>query len=573
MSKIAIIILIFLYGEACAMGGFLDRWSSRYPESEAQEAGCQLCHQREDGGDGWNAYGWRLRTEMSLSGRPFETAVEILEGLNPDLDPTDTLSITEIELGTQPGWTVGARNTVFFRSGSILLMQLPPQEFDSSIDVDPPVPIGNPFSPQILLGDIKVDHSTIASGFQKPFIGARAIGLRNVVFVVEQRGVVWAVNVESGQRRLFLDVRDNLVSQQDLGERGLIGMVFAPDFLQTGIFYTHQSEPAGDFVADFSTMSVGVDPDHQSVVSSWRLISDPRQLFSQPSSIESRRVLMRVDQPQSNNNGGAIGINPADGYLYVSIGDGGNQDDEEVGHGRDGNGQNNETPFGAILRIDPNARNSENGQYGVPLDNPFIDGSGLDEIYAHGFRNVRHFSFDSVTGDFYAADHGQYLIEEINLVSKGGNYGWNRKEGSFYFYPNGPIQGYVSDEPHSDLPADLIDPIMEYDRDDGSRVVGGHVYRGSNISALYGFYTFADDNGRIYYQDEDGSVTELVTTLPTGTRIKYLIQGGDDELYALVVGLHSASAVDGSLIRIGDTRDRDLCFPIKSERALALICL
>ena len=147
-------------------------------------------------------------------------------------------------------------------------------------------------------------------------------------------------------------------------------------------------------------------------------------------------------------------VDYSDRATCVIFGDGGGADDADgqpfiggnmIGHGETGNGQDVMNPLGTILRIDPTGSNSANSQYGIPSDNPFVGGDPkLDEIYAYGLRNVFRFSFDKQTGDLYAADVGQNDIEEVNLVTKGGNYGWNVKEGSKFFYPNGNNPGFVS---------------------------------------------------------------------------------------------------------------------------------
>jgi glucose/arabinose dehydrogenase len=285
---------------------------------------------------------------------------------------------------------------------------------------------------------------------------------------------------------------------------------------------------------------------------------------------------MRVDQPQSNHNGGALETD-SDGYLYISFGDGGNREDEEVGHSRIGNGRNNENPLGAILRINPKTQGSENGQYGIPADNPFINKAGLDEVFAYGFRNVRRLSFDMQENRLYAADHGQYLIEEVNLVLMGENYGWNLKEGEFYFYPNGPIQGYVSNVPHREpidsLVGSTVDPIAQYDQDDGRNVVGGFVYRGKNIADLNNLYIFADANGRIFYRQENAELFELQTSLPRGLRVESLIQGNDNEIY--ILGANSALSVaqNGVLMRLTGVTNKELCLPILAKKGFAVVCL
>ena len=169
-----------------------------------------------------------------------------------------------------------------------------------------------------------------------------------------------------------------------------------------------------------------------------------------------------------------------------------------TGHGLDSNGQKLTAPLGKILRIDVNGNNSGNGQYGIPGDNPFVaPDPGLDEIFAFGFRNPYRFSFDSATGALYAGNVGQNDIEEVELVVKGGNYGWNFKEGTLFFHINGNDEGFASllADPTRPIPAglSLIDPIAQYDtHGEGHSVIGGFVYHGSRIPQLQGRYVFGE---------------------------------------------------------------------------------
>jgi glucose/arabinose dehydrogenase len=201
--------------------------------------------------------------------------------------------------------------------------------------------------------------------------------------------------------------------------------------------------------------------------------------------LASLKTVLQMDQPQFNHNAGHITFGP-DGYLYVPIGDGGGANDNEMGHTPDlGNGQDLTNLHGSILRIDVNG---DPGSYAIPADNPFGD-----EIFAYGFRNPYHISFDR-GGDnaLFAADAGQDLYEEVSIVTAGGNYGWNIKEGAHCFDPNNPEQ---PPEECASTGADgepLIDPIIEYGHDIGKVVVGGYVYRGSALPDLEGYYIFGD---------------------------------------------------------------------------------
>jgi glucose/arabinose dehydrogenase len=246
--------------------------------------------------------------------------------------------------------------------------------------------------------------------------------------------------------------------------------------------------------------------DHQNVVAEWRVSGGVVD-------VSSRRELMRVDWPQFNHDGGDLAFGPDD-KLYISMGDGGGADDRDgqlfvkatgvpdpvveepiVGHGLDGNGQKLTNPLGKILRIDVDRRDSANGQYGVPGDNPFVRRGGgvLGEIWAYGFRNPYRFSFDMHRGTLFVGDVGQNDIEEVDIVRKGGNYGWPIKEGTLFFSHNGNEVGTAQREPLGPVPSGLIDPVAQYDtHHEGHSVVAGFVYRGRALHGLYGRFIFGE---------------------------------------------------------------------------------
>ena len=368
----------------------------------------------------------------------------------------------------------------------------------------------------------------VADGFTAPVWGINAPGSNKQLYVVDQVGTITAVKLEPGKSRNvpevvdFLDVGasglDLMVPLGAFGpgsfdERGLLGLAFHPDYRKNGLLYTYTSEPIGP-AADFSTMPDGEAANSLSTIREWR-VNDPKRASSvvDPS---SSRVLLRIAEPQFNHNGGAIVFGP-DELLYIAVGDGGNRDDQGVGHAAGGNGQDlsDGNVLGKILRIDPLGDNSANGQYGVPAGNPFVDEPGADEIYAYGFRNPFRISFDSETGELYAADVGQGDVEEVDVVVKGGNYGWPVKEGTFLFDMNGDLNGFASvDSPGT--PAGLIDPIAQYDHDEGVSITGGFVYRGNRVKDLRDTYVFGDFTtsfagplGRMFHIDANGDLKVL----------------------------------------------------------------
>lgn len=342
----------------------------------------------------------------------------------------------------------------------------------------------------------------LASGLTAPDFGTSAPGEDGRLFVSDQAGILWAIDLANGNKSVFADLSSLLVPLGAFGsgtfdERGFLGVAFSPDYASSGLLYTLTSEPvAGE--ADFSTMPPDTPANHQAVVREWQVPTpgDPASVVD-PASV---RELLRFDEPQFNHNAGALNFGH-DGMLYVSLGDGGNRDDEGVGHAASGNAQDLSNPLGSILRIDPQGSNSANGQYGIPADNPFVGMEGYThEIYAFGFRNPFRFSFDMATGDLYVGDVGQDDLEEVDVVVAGGNYGWHVKEGSFCFDPNGAAPGFAfAQDPCPNEPPSLIDPVAEYntsdslaENEDGRAVVGGFVYRGSAIPGLVGRYIFGD---------------------------------------------------------------------------------
>jgi glucose/arabinose dehydrogenase len=406
--------------------------------------------------------------------------------------------------------------------------------------------------PEPIQGGIPIGLATVATGLTAPNWATFAPGVLDQLFVTDQNGILWAIDLNTGAKTVFLDVSSRVVPT---GERGLLGVAFHPAYQSNGLVYTYTSEPTA-VPADFP-LPVGVTPDHVSVITEWIVPQpgDPVAVIDPTSG----RVVLSIAQPQANHNGGALTFGPDD-RLYVSLGDGGGGDDQGPGHSPQGNGQDPGNLLGAILRIDPDGADSVNGQYGVPAENPFFpDGLGpfggpdgcldglCDEIFAYGFRNPFRSSFDSATGDLYTADVGQHFVEEVDLVVGGGNYGWPVKEGSFCFDSNGTGSGFVTDNPDptcGQSSLGLIDPIAQYDHSEGDAVIGGFVYRGSSIPELRGRYIFGDlRRGRLFaldqrdrlHEGEAGSV--VITELQDRPDLSFSLLGfGQDasgEIYAL----------------------------------------
>jgi len=398
-------------------------------------------------------------------------------------------------------------------------------------------PIADPIPAHIVKDGTTVELQTILDGLTAPLGLAVPDDGSKRMFVHDQAGLAWVVTSAGVKLPApLLDVRSRLVTFGNYDERGLLGLAIHPDFVHHPLIYTYTSEPING-PADFvNVMPAGVTNNHQSVIAEWRM--DPND----PNRIDpaSRREILRIDKPQANHNGGTLRFGP-DGFLYFSLGDGGQANDVANGHVPGGNAQNLQRIWGKLLRIDVDGRDSANGKYGIPKDNPFVGQNAVQEIYAYGLRNPFTYSFDSLTGDLYLGDAGQNKIEEVDLITKGGNYGWNVKEGTFWFDSVSPNIGQVVTGPVRPVPPGLIDPIAEYDHDEGSVVIGGIVYRGNLVPVLQGLYVFGDwgsfakPSARLFYLDPNLVIKELRIGLadrPAGFWLRGFGEDADGELYA-----------------------------------------
>ena len=296
--------------------------------------------------------------------------------------------------------------------------------------------------------------------FSQPLAMLPVPSKNNEWLVVEKAGRIYNVTQQGNgfTKQVYLDISNRVNAQY--GESGLLGMAFHPQYSQNGriiVSYTATGSPLISTVSRFTGVA-GANP-----------LPD------------SEQVLLQLNQPYSNHDGGQVAFGP-DGYLYMGFGDGGSGGDPL------GNGQNTGVLLGKILRVDV-----DNGQpYAIPADNPFANsGTGKGEIYAWGFRNPWRWSFDRQSGELWVGDVGQNAWEEIDIVQKGGNYGWNIKEGS-HCYATANCQSAAA-------AAKAIDPVAEYSHSEGCSVTGGYVYRGRLIPALQGRYIFGDYcSGRLW---------------------------------------------------------------------------
>jgi glucose/arabinose dehydrogenase len=315
------------------------------------------------------------------------------------------------------------------------------------------------------------------------------------LFVVEQSGriIVFVDSAQVTNSNVFLDIQNRV---NDTGnEEGLLGLAFHPDYKNNGYFYVNYT----------------ANPSRRTVIARYQVNpTSPTQADD-----NSELILLEFSQPYENHNGGQLAFGP-DGYLYIATGDGGSGGDPQ------GNGQNQATLLGKILRIDVD--HPSNGKnYGIPADNPFPDTTLYKpEIFAYGLRNPWRFSFDSVTGGLWAGDVGQNRIEEVDIVNKGKNYGWNIMEGSSCYNPSSGCNT-----------AGLELPIWEYDHSQGIAITGGYVYRGAKFPGLYGTYIFSDfGSGRIWQLKYNGvNPTENRELIASNLNISSFGVNRDREIY------------------------------------------
>jgi glucose/arabinose dehydrogenase len=308
----------------------------------------------------------------------------------------------------------------------------------------------------------------IESGLTRPVFVTHAGDGSGRLFVLEQAGRIRII-APGGRLRdqPFLDIEDRVLSG---GERGLLGLAFTPDYAQSGRFFVYYTRR----------------PDGAATLAEYRVSANANR------AARAERVLLTIPKPFGNHNAGMIAFGSG-GRLFIATGDGGGSGDPQ------NNAQDVDNLLGAILRIGVGPRRNP---YAIPRNNPFANGGGRPEIYAWGLRNPWRFSFDRETGDLWLADVGQARVEEINLIRRGGNYGWRIMEGSLCFSPR---EG--CDRRGLEL------PVHEY-RHTGGRcsITGGYVYRGPAIRELRGSYLFGDYCSGEIFAFRDGSRRLLLDT-------------------------------------------------------------
>ncbi len=339
----------------------------------------------------------------------------------------------------------------------------------------------------------------------RPILLTHAGDGSNRLFVPQQQGQVHVFTNKVGAQStsIFLDISKKVLYKDNENEQGLLGMAFHPKYKENGQFFVFYSTKEPLLTTVISRFTVSKDDPNK---------ADPA----------SEKELFRLTHPFWNHKGGTICFGP-DGYLYVALGDGG------AGNDPLNNAQNLQTPLGKILRIDVD-KQDKGLAYSIPKDNPYVNviaAGGKQEIarpevYALGLRNVWRMSFDRTTGDLWAADVGQNVWEEINIIEKGGNYGWNLREGKHVFAPNG-----------AGTNSSLIEPIWEYHHDIGKSITGGHVYRGKKVPELAGYYLYGDYvSSKLWalkYDAKTKTVTENRSIAYEGNPLQVISYGEDAE--------------------------------------------
>jgi len=355
-------------------------------------------------------------------------------------------------------------------------------------------------------GQPRIGLEKIGGDLSSPMMVAVPDDGTSRMFVVDQIGLVRIIAADGTLLETpFLDLRDRMVRlTAGYDERGLFSLAFHPGFRTNGRVFVFYSAP----------LRAGAPPgwDCTNHLSEFRVAAGNANTVD----MSSEKILLSVDKPQSNHNGGPLLFGPDDGYLYLALGDGGGADDTAAGHTPGtGNAQDMTKMLGKVLRIDVDTPGTGGLPYSVPPDNPFVGTAGiLPEIYASGLRNPAYMSFDAGENHrLTTAVAGQRLFESVFIVSRGGNYGWNIREGTHCFDPANNAA------PPRDCPVvgsrgePLIGPFIELGHDVGNTIIGGFVYRGSALPGLNGTYIYGAWS-KAFGGSGDGTI--LISTPPAG---------------------------------------------------------
>lgn len=378
-----------------------------------------------------------------------------------------------------------------------------------------------------------------ASGLNQPVDIAHAGDER--LFVVEQKGTIRVVMSDGTLlSTAFLDIESQVCSSF---QGGLLGLAFHPDYANNGYFFVNYTTPRNGQCNELTTH-----------ISRFRVSnSDANQADA-----SSEKVILALEQPFADNNGGDLAFHPQDGYLYIPLGDGGTEGG--ITGDSANNAQDGMSLFGKVLRIEPSVSEASTPTYSIPASNPFVnDATVRDEVWAFGLRNPWRFSFDRETGDMYLSDVGFHQREEVNFQagsSAGGeNYGWRCYEGS---------QAYNATDCAAQ--SSYVSPVVEYETGVvGVSVTGGFVYRGSRHPGMRGHYIFADYAfGKFWtlIRDEANMWQMSDVTPITGSYSTF----GEDMNGELYVAEHAlGSPTGGKIYKVIDSSSKFLYLPFLAK--------
>ncbi|WP_207516065.1 PQQ-dependent sugar dehydrogenase [Longitalea luteola] len=418
----------------------------------------------------------------------------------------------------------------------------------------------------------EVDIQLIADNFVSPIGLVSPPDDSKRLFVIDQVGTIWIVDKDRNKLATpFIDLTSKMVPLNTaFDERGLLGLAFHPNYAGNGLFYVYYQLPPRP-----GGPQPGVNWNNLSRISEFRVSAN-----ANVADVNSERVVLEWDDPQFNHNGGTLVFGP-DNYLYISVGDGGAANDVAPGHVQDwyavnagGNAQNVDSNLlGKILRIDVNG-----SPYNIPADNPFVGRNGRDEIYAYGLRNPYRMSFDMGGSHMLiAGDAGQVLWEEISVIRRGGNYGWNVKEGTHCFNAANNDTVLASCPSVDILGNPLIDPVIELSNaanPAGGRattIIGGHVYRGKDLKGWNGRYifgtfsqSFTTPNGELFAARTSGAGSwnyneVLLKSHPEdiGYYLRGFGQDNDGEIYLTVSSVGGLTGNTGKVFKIVPVNDKN----------------
>jgi len=424
--------------------------------------------------------------EVSVLGRPGDKPVVAAKGFN---------SVHAVAMGP------GSRTMLVVTDGAV--SQFPVGDPANPVEVTPLAIKTEVAFPNLKWTDWKSEDAAGKPIPLRPIVLTHANDGSGRVFVATQHGVIHHFpNVQNADKTtVFLDLQDRVKYDDKQNEEGFLGLAFHPKFKENGEFFVYYTRKT---------------PNLTNIVSRFRVRKDD------PSKADpaSEEELLRMAKPYWNHDGGTIAFGP-DGMLYIAVGDGGAANDPH------NNGQNLNTLLGKILRIDVNAKDAGKA-YAIPQDNPFVGKEGArPEIWAYGVRNPWRIHFDTKTGKLWMGEVGQNLYEEICIITRGGNYGWNLRES---YHPFG-VQGV----PHR---PDLVEPIWEYHHDLGKSITGGPVYRGKRLPELDGAYLYADYVSSkiwaLWYDEAKGRVVANRPIQDPGLAVLSFGEGPDGDVYFLV---------------------------------------